>query len=183
MLDPTLLIPLPVDGCLGLPFGFGTMCICVDSFLFLILKTVEIHFAACNGRACFLPFLRLHIPVGYHGRASSVVVSGTPIRRPMGQMSPDDCKWPQRPGLPGPRSVCPRGRFRGRAPTTASLSRPLAAKPPVYGACKLLDMELEMVSQAALCAGVPRERSPEGLPRLPARPSQGRSILTRLPCL
>ncbi|MCJ1481279.1 hypothetical protein MMC06_001436 [Schaereria dolodes] len=27
-----------------------------------------------------------HIPVGYHGRASSVVVSGTPIRRPWGQI-------------------------------------------------------------------------------------------------
>lgn len=27
-----------------------------------------------------------HLPVGYHGRASSVVVSGTPIRRPWGQM-------------------------------------------------------------------------------------------------
>ena len=27
----------------------------------------------------------LHLPVGYHGRASSVVVSGTPIRRPWGQ--------------------------------------------------------------------------------------------------
>ena len=26
-----------------------------------------------------------HLPVGYHGRASSVVVSGTPIRRPNGQ--------------------------------------------------------------------------------------------------
>jgi fumarylacetoacetase len=26
-----------------------------------------------------------HIPVGYHGRASSIVVSGTPIRRPNGQ--------------------------------------------------------------------------------------------------
>uniref|UniRef100_A0A8D0PFU9 Fumarylacetoacetase n=1 Tax=Sus scrofa TaxID=9823 RepID=A0A8D0PFU9_PIG len=50
----------------------------------------------------------LHLPVAYHGRASSVVVSGTPIRRPMGQMRPDD------------------------------------SKPPVYGACKLLDMELEM---------------------------------------
>uniref|UniRef100_A0A5F7ZA43 Fumarylacetoacetase n=1 Tax=Macaca mulatta TaxID=9544 RepID=A0A5F7ZA43_MACMU len=50
----------------------------------------------------------LHLPVGYHGRASSIVVSGTPIRRPMGQMKPDD------------------------------------SKPPVYGACKLLDMELEM---------------------------------------
>jgi len=27
----------------------------------------------------------LHIPVGYHGRASTVVVSGTPVRRPKGQ--------------------------------------------------------------------------------------------------
>ncbi|XP_067411805.1 fumarylacetoacetase isoform X3 [Emydura macquarii macquarii] len=50
----------------------------------------------------------LHLPVGYHGRASSVVVSGTAIRRPVGQMRPDD------------------------------------AKPPVFGACKLLDIELEM---------------------------------------
>lgn len=36
----------------------------------------------------------LHLPVGYHGRASSIVVSGTPIRRPMGQMRPDDSKPP-----------------------------------------------------------------------------------------
>ena len=27
-----------------------------------------------------------HLPVGYHGRASSVVVSGTPVRRPRGQL-------------------------------------------------------------------------------------------------
>jgi fumarylacetoacetase len=32
------------------------------------------------------------IPVGYHGRASSVVVSGTPFRRPMGQLLSDDKK-------------------------------------------------------------------------------------------
>lgn len=49
-----------------------------------------------------------HLPVGYHGRASSVVVSGTPIRRPTGQMRPDE------------------------------------SQPPVFGACKLLDIELEM---------------------------------------
>jgi fumarylacetoacetase len=29
-----------------------------------------------------------HLPVGYHGRASSVVVSGTPITRPSGQILP-----------------------------------------------------------------------------------------------
>jgi len=36
----------------------------------------------------------LHLPVGYHGRASSVVVSGTPIHRPRGQLRPDMEKPP-----------------------------------------------------------------------------------------
>jgi fumarylacetoacetase len=50
----------------------------------------------------------LHLPVGYHGRSSSVIVSGTPIHRPKGQMIPKD------------------------------------ATQPVFGACNLLDFELEM---------------------------------------
>jgi fumarylacetoacetase len=37
----------------------------------------------------------LHMPVGYHGRASSVVVSGTPIRRPMGQYKPSPDAAPE----------------------------------------------------------------------------------------
>lgn len=36
----------------------------------------------------------LHVPVGYHGRASSVVVSGTAIRRPCGQTKADDKELP-----------------------------------------------------------------------------------------
>jgi fumarylacetoacetase len=36
----------------------------------------------------------LHLPVGYHGRASSIVVSGTPLRRPNGQKRPDLTKPP-----------------------------------------------------------------------------------------
>ncbi len=32
----------------------------------------------------------LHIPIGYHGRSSSIVPSGTPIRRPVGQTKPGD---------------------------------------------------------------------------------------------
>lgn len=36
-----------------------------------------------------------HLPVAYHGRASSVVVSGTPIRRPNGQTRPDDTQPPK----------------------------------------------------------------------------------------
>jgi len=31
-----------------------------------------------------------HLPVGYHGRSSSVVVSGTPVHRPRGQVKPTD---------------------------------------------------------------------------------------------
>lgn len=30
-----------------------------------------------------------HIPIAYHGRASSVVISGTPVRRPCGQLGPE----------------------------------------------------------------------------------------------
>jgi len=37
----------------------------------------------------------LHIPIGYHGRSSSIIPSGTNIRRPMGQMKPGD------DGVPG----------------------------------------------------------------------------------
>ena len=35
-----------------------------------------------------------HLPVGYHGRASSIVVSGTDVRRPMGQILPKDQNEP-----------------------------------------------------------------------------------------
>jgi fumarylacetoacetase len=35
-----------------------------------------------------------HLPVGYHGRAGTVVVSGTPIRRPSGQSKPPGADLP-----------------------------------------------------------------------------------------
>ena len=31
-----------------------------------------------------------HIPIGYHGRASSIILSGTPIKRPKGQTKAPD---------------------------------------------------------------------------------------------
>lgn len=36
----------------------------------------------------------LHLPVGYHGRASSIVVSGTDVIRPKGQQKPNDTEPP-----------------------------------------------------------------------------------------
>jgi fumarylacetoacetase len=35
-----------------------------------------------------------YVPIGYHGRASSVVISGTSIRRPLGQAKPADADQP-----------------------------------------------------------------------------------------
>jgi len=41
-----------------------------------------------------LPPNWLSIPIGYNGRASTVVVDGTPIKRPLGQMKPADADLP-----------------------------------------------------------------------------------------
>ena len=42
-----------------------------------------------------LPPSWLHMPIGYNGRASSVVVSGTPVRRPRGQLKARDDATPR----------------------------------------------------------------------------------------
>ncbi len=41
-----------------------------------------------------LPPNWLHMPIGYNGRASSVVVSGTDVRRPLGQLKPPGAEMP-----------------------------------------------------------------------------------------
>lgn len=58
-------------------------CLCPEKVLWVVMLPELTHALRCS-------FTRLHLPVGYHGRASSVVVSGTPIRRPVGQMKPDN---------------------------------------------------------------------------------------------
>lgn len=68
----------------------------------------------------------LHLPVGYHGRASSVVISGTDIRRPNGQTCPDE------------------SLLSSKDDYHYTFCQIFLAKPPVFGNCKLLDIELEM---------------------------------------
>ncbi|TKA28648.1 Fumarylacetoacetase [Salinomyces thailandicus] len=46
-----------------------------------------------------------HLPVGYHGRASSVVVSGTPIRRPNGQILSNPAAEPKQPVMSPSRKM------------------------------------------------------------------------------
>ncbi len=78
------------------------------------------------------------VPIGYHGRASSLVVSGTAVRRPNGQTEPGagELAPPVRPepeprlrargrGLPGPRQRARRAdpaRARRRLTSSASAS-------------------------------------------------------------
>ncbi len=47
-----------------------------------------------RGAANALPPNWLHLPIAYHGRASSLVVSGTPVRRPNGQTRPGNVGAP-----------------------------------------------------------------------------------------
>ena len=65
-----------------------------------------------------LPPNWLHIPIGYNGRASSVVVSGTPVRRPWGQVKGPDHAVPV--FAPSRRFdiELETGRGRGRAVST-----------------------------------------------------------------
>ena len=60
---------------------------------------VGIHHAVNVGRVFrpdnpLLPNYK-HVPIGYHGRASSVRVSGTPVRRPKGQIKAPDAEAPR----------------------------------------------------------------------------------------
>ena len=49
------------------------------------------------GKENAIPPNYVHLPLGYHGRASSVVVSGTPIKRPRGQILEDPSIKPPKP--------------------------------------------------------------------------------------
>ncbi|WP_051591084.1 fumarylacetoacetase [Bacillus sp. UNC438CL73TsuS30] len=47
-----------------------------------------------RGKDNALPPNWTHLPIGYHGRASSIVPSGTPVRRPLGQRKTKDSAYP-----------------------------------------------------------------------------------------
>jgi fumarylacetoacetase len=82
--------------------------------------------------------------VGYHGRASSIVVSGTPIRRPCGQKK-RDAAAAGGGGRGGGGSVEGGGvRGDGGDASAAESEAAAAAGPSVFGACGVLDFELEM---------------------------------------
>jgi len=50
-----------------------------------------------------------HLPIGYHGRAGTVIVSGTPVRRPCGQSRPSGEQSGHGPAGHGPAGGGPAG--------------------------------------------------------------------------
>ena len=80
-----------------------------------------------------------HLPIGYHGRAGTVVVSGTPIRRPCGQIRPA--------GAEGPMfSICKRLDFEAEmgfvVGVESTIGEPVPAKrfaEHVFGVCLVND--------------------------------------------
>jgi fumarylacetoacetase len=80
-----------------------------------------------------------YVPIGYHGRASSIVASGTPIRRPVGQSRPETAMEP----IVGPSRRLDYelevGFFVGPA-NALGVPVPIAeAESHLFGACLLND--------------------------------------------
>lgn len=81
---------LPVDGVkMGLPVAIGDY----TDFYSSKEHATNVGIMFRDPENALLPNWK-HIPVGYHGRSSSIVVSGTPIHRPKGQIMPADADKP-----------------------------------------------------------------------------------------
>ena len=103
----------------------------------------SIHHAT-NAGSLFRPDMPLlpnykYVPIAYHGRASSIVVSGTPIRRPVGQSKAADASAPQ--AGPSKRLDCELelGVFVGRGNTLGEPIPLARAGQHVFGMCLVND--------------------------------------------
>jgi fumarylacetoacetase len=80
-----------------------------------------------------------YVPVGYHGRSSSIVISGTPFHRPSGQTRPD----PDAPPLFGPTRRLDYemevGMFVGRGNELGDRVPVDAAEEHIFGLCLVND--------------------------------------------
>jgi len=79
-----------------------------------------------------------YLPVGYHGRASSVVLSGTEIRRPKGQVSNDKVTpvWSECKRLDIEHEM---GTFVGKANKLGTPVKLSEADNSIFGYCLLND--------------------------------------------
>jgi len=95
--EPTLRDDTELRSSALIPISQVTMHLPVKIGAFVDFYSSEQH--ATNVGSMFRPDAPLmpnwkHLPVGYNGRASSVIVSGTPVKRPHGQTSPGQATEP-----------------------------------------------------------------------------------------
>ncbi len=79
-----------------------------------------------------------YVPIGYHGRASSIVVSGTEIRRPCGQIKPDGAEPVFAPSLRLDYEL-EVGIFVGPANSLGELIPIAEAEHHIFGLCLVND--------------------------------------------
>ena len=95
-----------------------------------------------------------HLPVGYHGRAGTVVVSGTPVRRPQGQAKPPDADIPRR-AVPAARHRA-RARLRRRDPSRLGEPVPTGAfADHVFGVVLVNDWSARDIQAWSTCRSAP----------------------------
>ena len=80
-----------------------------------------------------------YVPIGYHGRASSVVPSGTPVRRPVGQVMPDGASEPLLCASRRLDYELEVGVFVGQGNDLGDAIRIERAEQHVFGVCLLND--------------------------------------------
>ena len=101
-------------------------------------------FHATNVGAMFRPDNPLlpnykYIPIGYHGRASSIVVSGTDVKRPKGQTRPDAEQPPQFIPCKNLDYEMEVGFFVGRGNTLGESIPIETAEEHIFGLCLVND--------------------------------------------
>ena len=80
-----------------------------------------------------------HLPIGYHGRSSSLMPSGTSVRRPVGQMKPDGASEPIVAASGRLDYELEVGAFIGPGNALGEVIRIAEAEQHVFGVCLLND--------------------------------------------
>ena len=89
----------------------------------------------------------LHMPIAYNGRASTVVVSGTPVRRPRGQIKPPTAELPAFRPLQAARFRARNGRHRRAGHPMGEMLSVAKAEAMIFGFVLLNDWSARDIQQ------------------------------------
>ena len=89
----------------------------------------------------------LHMPIGYNGRASTVVASGTKVRRPHGQLKPPAAEHSELWAVPAARFRTRNGRVVGQASPMGAMLTEAQAQAMIFGFVLLNDWSARDIQQ------------------------------------